>query len=82
MCACNTGIEDNAHFFLHCHLFVYMRNDLLGELSCFPDLNLNNMDSNDLLEVLLYGNSNFNEMQNRMILEASIKYINATKRFN
>ena len=82
MCACNTGIEDNAYFFLHCPLFVSMRNDLLGELSCFPDLNLNNIDSNDLLEVLLYGNSNFNEMQNRIILEASIKYINATKRFN
>ena len=82
MYACNTGIEDNAHFFLHCPSFVSMPNDLLGELSSFPDLNLNNIDSNDLLEVLLYGNSNFNEMQNRMILKVFIKYINATKSFN
>ena len=32
MCACNTGVEDNAHFFLHCPLFVSMRNGLLGLL--------------------------------------------------
>ncbi len=78
ICAYNAGIEYNAQFFLHCPFFASMWNDLLGELSCFP----NNVNPNDLFEVLLYGNSDFNEMENRMILEASIKYINATKRFN
>ena len=43
MCACYTGVEDNAHFFLHCPLFVPMRNDLLGQLSHLPGLDLSNM---------------------------------------
>ena len=38
MCACNTGLEDNEHFFLHCPLFIPMRNDLLGQLSYLPEL--------------------------------------------
>ena len=55
MCACNTGIEDNAHFFLHCPLFVPMRNDLLGQLSYLPQFDLNSIDSKALLNLLLYG---------------------------
>ena len=38
MCACNTGLEDNEHFLLHCPLFIPMRNDLLGQLSYLPEL--------------------------------------------
>ena len=80
MCACNTGVEDNAHFFLHCPLFVPMRNDLLGRLSHLPEMNLSNIDSQALLNLILYGSPTLNETDNRILLEASIAYIKATNR--
>ena len=43
-CVCNTGIEDNAYFFLHCPLFDPMRYDLLGQLSYLPKLDLGNIN--------------------------------------
>ena len=82
MCACNTGVEDNANFFLHCPLFVPMRNDLLGQLSHLPGLDLSNIDSQALLNLLLYGSPKFNKIDNRIVLEASIAYIQATGRLN
>ena len=40
ICVCNTGIEDNEHFLLHCPLFDQMRNDIFGHLSEIPGLEL------------------------------------------
>ena len=80
MCACHTGIEDNAHFFLQCPLFDTIRNDLLGKLSHLPKLDLSNIDPQALLYLLLYGSPTFNESENRRILEASMEYIRATNR--
>ena len=82
MCACNTGLEDNEHFFLHCPLFIPMRNDLLGQLSYLPELNLSNIGPQTLLNLLLYGSQTFNESDNRIILKASIAYIKSTNRLN
>ena len=80
MCACNTGIEDNAHFFLQCPLFDTIRNDLLGKLSYLPKLDLSNIDPQALLYQPLYSSPTFNESGNQRILEASIEYIRATNR--
>ena len=81
-CACYTGVEDNAHFFLHCPLFVPMHNDLLGQLSYLPGLDLSNIGSQVLLNLLLYGSPKFNEIDNRIVLKALIAYIKATGRLN
>ena len=80
MCARNTVIEDNAHFFLQCPLFDTIRNDLLEQLSYLPELDLSNIDPQALLYLLLYSSPTFNESKNRVILEASIEYIKATNR--
>ena len=78
MCACNAGLEDNAHFFLHCPLFVPMCNDLLGQLSHLPGLDLSNIDSQALPNLLLYGSPKFNEIDSQIVSEALITYIKAT----
>ena len=78
MCACNTGLEDNEHFFLHCPLFIPMRNGLLGQLSYLPELDLSSIEPQALLNLLLHGSPTFNESDNRAILKASIAYIKAT----
>ena len=80
MCVCNTGIKDNAHIFPHCTLFDAFRNDLLGQLSCLPELDLSNISPKSLLCLILYGTPTPNESKNRRILEASTAYIKATNR--
>ena len=82
MRACNTGVEDKAHLFLQCRLFAQMRNDLLGRFSHLPELDLSNIDSQALLNLLLYGSSTFNKTDNRIPVEASIAYIKARNRLN
>ena len=48
MCACNTGLEDNGYFFLHCPLFVPMSNGLLGQFSYLPELDLSSIEPQGL----------------------------------
>ena len=64
MCACNTRIEDNAHFFLHCPLLDPMYYDLLGQLAYLRKMDLGNIDLQALLYILLYGSPKFNESEN------------------
>ena len=80
MCVCNTGIEDNTHFLLHCPLFDVFRNDLLGQLSCLPELDLSNINPQALSYLILYDSPTLNESVNRRILEASIAYIKTMNR--
>ena len=75
ICACECAIEDNQHFLLHCHLFSPMRIDLFGQLTDIPGLNITNLDSNALCDLLLFGSSQLNIMANRIILEDTIAFI-------
>ena len=38
ICLCNSGIEENKHFLLHCPIYYQMPNDLLDLLSEIPGL--------------------------------------------
>ena len=78
---CGTGKEDNEHFLLHCPQFDLMRTDLFGQLSDIPALDINDMDTTALCNLLLYGSPHLNVIANRMIMDATISYIKTTKRF-
>ena len=80
ICACNSGIEDNEHFLLQCPIYDQMRNDLLDRLSRIPGLELGNLSSGALCELLLFGNPSFNDIANKLILEATISFILPTRR--
>ena len=41
-----------------------------------------NLDDNSFCSLLLYGSAEFSYIINRMILEATIKYIKSSKRFD
>ena len=66
ICACGCAIEDNQHFLLH----------------CIPGLDITNLDSNVLCNLLLFGSSQLNIVANRIILEATIAFIDKTNRFD
>ena len=74
--------EDNKHFLLHCPLFSNYRVNLHGELSEFLHLDLPNLDDNFFCSLLSYGSAEFPYIIYRMILEATIKYIKSSKRFD
>ena len=44
-------------------------------------MNITNMDSKDLSKLLLYGTSDLNVVENRIIIEATISFIERSKRF-
>ena len=81
VCLCGRAEEDNEHFLLHCHFFKEARRDLLGSLSDIPGLNIAELDSPSLCHLILFGNPDLTQIANRMIMEATISYIKATKRF-
>ena len=57
-----------------------MRNGLLGHLSDIPGLEMGNLSSEALCELLLFGNPRFNYITNKLILEATISFILSAKR--
>ena len=63
------------HFLLHCSQFNLMRTDLCRQPADVPELDITSMDSTDLSKLLLYGNSDLNIVDNRMIIEAIISFI-------
>ena len=80
-CLCQTGIEDNEHFLLHCPRFSLQRRPLLQLASNSADVDIMRLSSNELTNVLLYGYSKFTVLMNRTIIEATLKYIISTGRF-
>ena len=81
VCLCGRAEEDSEHFLLHCHFFEEARRDLIGSLSDIRGLNIAELDTPSLCHLILFGNPDLTQIANRMIMEATISYIKATKRF-
>ena len=81
MCFCQTGIENNEHFLLHCPRHSSHRRDLLDRISNVVDVDPKNLSSTDLCNLLLYGNSCFSVDTNHHITESTISFIKSTSRF-
>ena len=80
-CFCQTGVEDNEHFLLHCPRYTYYRKDLLDLVSNIVDRDLDSLTSIDLCNLLLYGNYEFPFDINHSIIETTITFLKSTKRF-
>ena len=81
ICNCGTGKEDNIHSLLHCPLYNDIRLNLHDEISEVLGLDIRNLDADFFCSLLLYGSDDFPSIINKMILEATIKYIKSSKRF-
>ena len=79
LCSCSTGIENTVYYFLHCPNFSFARNTFLNEIA-IVDRSIINQDIK-IIQTFLYGNPSYSVNDNRLILDASIKYILETKRF-
>ena len=79
-CLCQTGIEDNEYFLLHCPRFSLQCRFLLELVSKSADVDIMRLSSNELTNVLLNGHSEFTVVTNRTIIEATLKFIRSTER--
>ena len=80
LCTCTLEIESTTHFFLHCHFYRNIQKTLLDDLNEI-NINISNFSETALTDLLLYGKSSFDKIQNKKILTASIKYILDSERF-
>ena len=81
ICTCSLDIESISHFFLQCNHYNNIRSTLLNK---HKSLNRNILKLSDttLTNSILNEGSQFNIKQNTFILNAVIKYILESNRFN
>ena len=86
-CSCQTGVEDNEHFLLHCPRFSTHRKTLFDLVSNLVEIDIMRLSSKELCtyshlkNYALYRNSDFSFLVSRGVIEETIKYIKNTKRF-
>ena len=80
ICNCGTDVETTTHYLLHCPLFSDERLILINNIRNI-DNNIVNLSDSRFSEVLLFGNSSFNNSKNTFILNTTIEYIVSSKRF-
>ena len=81
LCSCGSDIETALHFLLYCPNVMQCRKTLLSKNS---EINSELITRNDLAltETLLFGDNSFSQYDNSRILDASIAFIVASKRFD
>ena len=65
---------DTSHYILHCHYFSHHPVDLMNSVKPVCD-NFESMPDNVKKDLLLFGDSRFDENKNKVILEATKSYI-------
>ena len=81
ICSCGNDIETSAYFLLHCPNFSNERSTLLNIIGSI-DRNILTRSDSQVTETLLYGDSNSNNITNTLILNTTIDFLIATKRFD
>ena len=81
ICNCSQDIEPISYYLLHCTDYLHERKTLLNTASCIVP-NILNFNNDQLTEILLYGKEDLDNINNTRILDATIKYLIQTKRFN
>ena len=74
LCTCSLEVETTSHFFLHCLHYNNIRAALLNEFKSV-DENMLKLSGSMLINLLLYGDPQFDSDKNTRLLNAAIKYI-------
>ena len=74
LCSDSLEIEDTSYYLLHCQHFSNHRIDLMDSVKSIV-INFESMTDNRKRDILLYGDSRFDENKNQIILEATINYL-------
>ena len=81
LCSCSTAIENTTRYFLNCPNYSVARNTFLSKI-VIVDRSIIDQDEIKIIQNFIYGNSTHSVNDNRLILDASLKHILETKRFD
>ena len=81
ICSCGDDIKATIHYLLHCPNYLDERRALLDNLQSIEE-NMHDKNDSQISELLLFGVTSNNDAPNTCILNATIQYILATKRFD
>ena len=79
--SCSLEIESTSHFLLHCHNYTNIRLTLLNSIAEIIG-NTFNINDECLVNLLLFGNQKYTEIDNSHIVNATIKYLLDSGRFS
>ena len=79
-CSCGLDVERNTHYFHYCPLFSHQRCTLLSLVNDI-DSSLKNTSDSILTHILLFVKVSLDKSANIIILNATMKYIISTNRF-
>ena len=78
--SCSLEIEDTTHYLVQCQHFSNYLYDLMNSVkSIIP--NFESLTHNNGIDILLCGDSRFDENKNKIILEETINYLKNSNRF-
>ena len=75
LCSCSLEVELTKHFFLHCDHYTNICKTLLNTVEMI-DKSILNVNDNDLIEILFFGNCKFSLERNFSVIKVSISYSN------
>ena len=83
-CSCSLAIESTTQFLLHCHHFSNTRSTFLNSIIEVLGSITNISDLSDcaLVKILLFVDQNYTQAENAYIINATIKYLVDSERFN
>ena len=81
LCSCSLEIEDTSHYVLLCHHILHHRVDLMNSVKSVCD-NFESIPDNVKKDLILFGDTRFDENKNKVILETTISYIKSSGRFS
>ena len=81
ICCCGQDIETSTNFLLHCSNYS---NERLTFLNIIRNIDRNILNKNDLkvTETILYGDSSLDDTNNTLIMNATMEFLFASKRFD
>ena len=81
LCSCSAAIENTVNYFLQCPNLLTARNIFLNEIA-IVDRSITDQNAIKIIQNFPYGKpTTYSVNDNKLILDASIKYILETKRF-
>ena len=78
--SCSSETEDTTHYLLHCRYFSNQHTDLVNSVNSMVQ-NFEFMSENNKKDLLLIGDSWFDENKNKVTLEETITFIKKSERF-
>ena len=81
LCICGPVSESTNHYLLRCPLYTRLRNTLLDNIIEIVG-SISNLNDDELVKILLYGDENLSTLENASILKNTIVFLKSSERFD